>query len=72
MDYLISDRFHTPAGDERYFSEALIRLPHDYICYGPPDYAPAVAPLPLTRQGHVTFGCFNNLAKVTPGDARAQ
>jgi predicted O-linked N-acetylglucosamine transferase (SPINDLY family) len=64
IDYLISDRFHTPAGDERYFSEALTRLPHDYICYGPPDYAPAVAPLPLARQGHVTFGCYNNLAKI--------
>jgi predicted O-linked N-acetylglucosamine transferase (SPINDLY family) len=66
IDYLISDRFHTPPGAERYFSEALIRLPHDYICYGPPDYAPAVAPSPLAHQGHVTFGCFNNLAKVTP------
>jgi protein O-GlcNAc transferase len=66
IDYLISDRFHTPAGAECYFSEALIRLPNDYICYGPPDYAPAVAPLPLARQGQVTFGCFNNLAKVTP------
>ena len=66
IDYLISDRFHTPQGAERYFSEALIRLPHDYICYGPPDYAPAVAPSPLARHGYVTFGCFNNLAKVTP------
>jgi predicted O-linked N-acetylglucosamine transferase (SPINDLY family) len=65
IDYLISDRFHTLAGDERYFSETLIRLSHDYVCYGPPDYAPAVAPLPLTRHGYVTFGCFNNLAKVT-------
>jgi predicted O-linked N-acetylglucosamine transferase (SPINDLY family) len=66
IDYLISDRFHTPVGAERYFSETLIRLPHDYICYGPPDYAPAVAPPPLSREGQVTFGCFNNLAKVTP------
>jgi protein O-GlcNAc transferase len=66
IDYLISDCFHTPAGAERYFSEALIRLPHDYICYAPPEYAPAVAPSPLARHGYVTFGCFNNLAKVTP------
>jgi protein O-GlcNAc transferase len=66
IDYLISDRFHTPAGAERYFSEALIRLPHDYICYAPPEYAPAVTPSPLARHGYVTFGCFNNLAKVTP------
>jgi protein O-GlcNAc transferase len=64
MDYLLSDRFHTPAGSERYFSETLIRLPNDYVCYGPPDYAPAVASPPRQRQGHVTFGCFNNLAKI--------
>jgi protein O-GlcNAc transferase len=66
IDYLISDRFHTPPGAERYFSEALIRLPHDYICYGAPEYAPAVSEPPMLKQGYITFGCFNNLAKVTP------
>ena len=66
MDYLLSDRFHTPAQSERYFSETLIRLPNDYICYGPPDYAPGVASPPHKHQGYVTFGCFNNLAKINP------
>jgi predicted O-linked N-acetylglucosamine transferase (SPINDLY family) len=65
MDYLITDRFHSPEGSERYFSEQLVRMPHDYVCYKPPDYAPAVAPSPFLERGAVTFGCFNNLAKVT-------
>ncbi|MDX1487199.1 MAG: tetratricopeptide repeat protein [Acidiferrobacterales bacterium] len=64
IDYLIADRFHAPEGVERYFSETLIRMPHDYICYGPPVYAPAVAALPALRHGYVTFGCYNNLAKI--------
>jgi protein O-GlcNAc transferase len=64
MDYLLSDRFHTPAESERYFSETLIRMPNDYVCYGPPDYAPAVASPPYQRRGYVTFGCFNNIAKI--------
>jgi protein O-GlcNAc transferase len=64
MDYLLSDRFHTPTGSERYFSETLSRLPNDYVCYAPPDYAPAVALPPCQRRGYVTFGCFNNIAKI--------
>ena len=64
IDYLIADRFHAPEGAERYFSEALIRLPHDYICYEPPAYAPDVSASPSMQRGNVTFGCYNNLAKL--------
>jgi len=66
MDYLLTDRFHTPPGSERYFSEELMLLPHCYNCYAPPEYAPSVTELPAINLGYVTFGCFNNLAKVTP------
>jgi predicted O-linked N-acetylglucosamine transferase (SPINDLY family) len=65
IDYFLSDRFETPPGSEAHFSEAVIRLPDGFHCYGPPDYAPDVAPLPAGANDAVTFGCFNNLAKVT-------
>lgn len=66
MDYLIADRFHVPPGRDEAFVERVIRLPDGYICYTPPEEAPAVAPLPAQDAGHVTFGCFNNLAKIQP------
>ncbi len=44
----------------------MLQLPDGYICYSPPPYAPDVALLPTVSNGYVTFGCFNNLAKVTP------
>ena len=65
IDYLISDRFHTPPGSDRYFSETLVRMPNGYVCYTPPAYAPAVSAPPVVQNGVITFGCFNNLAKVT-------
>ncbi len=66
MDYLIADRFHVPAGSELHFRERIVRLPDGYVCFDPPPDAPAVGPLPASRNGHVTFGCFNNSAKVSP------
>jgi predicted O-linked N-acetylglucosamine transferase (SPINDLY family) len=66
MDYLITDRFHSPEGAEELFSEMLVRLPNGYTCYRPPDYAPPVLELPARANGFVTFGCYNNLSKITP------
>ncbi len=66
MDWFLTDRWETPPGFEPMYSERLLRLPDGYICYSPPPHAPDVVPLPALAKGHVTFGCFNNLAKVTP------
>ncbi len=64
MDYLIADYRHVPEGAEHQYPERVIRLPDGYICYEPPDYAPEAGPLPFERHGFITFGCFNNPAKV--------
>ena len=66
MDWFITDRWETPEGYESFYSERLLRLPNGYVCYSPPAYAPDVERLPALRRGAVTFGCFNNLAKITP------
>jgi predicted O-linked N-acetylglucosamine transferase (SPINDLY family) len=67
MDWMLTDRWETPPGFERFYTERLLRLPDGYVCYAPPPHAPDVAPPPVLANGHVTFGCYNNLAKVTPG-----
>ncbi len=66
MDWFITDRWETPPALERFYTERLLRLEDGYICYSPPPYAPDVGALPARANGHVTFGCFNNLAKITP------
>jgi len=66
IDYILSDAIHTPPGHETSFVEQVIRLDNAYAVYQPPPYAPDVAPLPAPRNGHITFGCFNYLAKIGP------
>ncbi len=64
IDYLLSDRIETPADADHLYTEKLIRLPDDYICFKPPYYTPTVGGLPALRNGYVTFGCFNNVSKI--------
>ncbi|HKM63347.1 MAG TPA: tetratricopeptide repeat protein [Acidisphaera sp.] len=66
MDWMLTDRWETPDGFERFYSERLLRLPDGYVCYAPSPDTPDVAKLPARAAGAVTFGCFNNIAKVTP------
>ncbi len=66
IDYLLADRFEVPPEAEPFIRERVLRMPDGYVCYDPPRAAPAVSPLPALDRGHVTFGCFNNVLKVSP------
>ena len=66
MDWMLTDHWETPPELAYLYTERLLVMPDGYICYSPPPYAPDVSALPALANGHITFGCFNNLAKVTP------
>ena len=67
MDYRITDAYADPPGlTEQYHTETLVRLPHSFLAYAPPADSPEVAALPVLRKGHITFGSFNNAAKIIP------
>ncbi|HTP63146.1 MAG TPA: tetratricopeptide repeat protein [Burkholderiales bacterium] len=65
MDYRITDALADPPGlTERFYAETLVRMPDSLWCYRPDGIAPPVNRLPALGAGHVTFGSFNNFAKV--------
>ena len=65
IDYLIADPNVCPPGEESHFTEAIWRLPETYMCFTPPDIDVDTAPPPALDNGYITFGCFNNLSKMT-------
>lgn len=65
IDYFLTDELCDPPGmTEHLYTEKLVRLPGSFSCYLPPLQFPAVSPPPVVASGVVTFGSFNNFAKV--------
>lgn len=73
MDWWFSDGITDPPGADAYYSERLFRMPTRWLLYRPHSrhplwrYQPAyqVRPTPALQNGYVTFGCCNNLGKLT-------
>jgi protein O-GlcNAc transferase len=67
IDYRIVDTYTDPPGlTDEFYTEKLIRMPESFLCYHPEEDSPEVGPLPLLQAGHITFGSFNIISKVTP------
>src|SRR5439155_8614760 len=70
IDYRMTDAYADPPGEsEEFYVERPLRLPETAWCYRPPAQTPDVAEPPSVRNGFVTFGSFNNLAKLSAGVA---
>ncbi|MEY2930437.1 MAG: hypothetical protein RL033_1186 [Pseudomonadota bacterium] len=63
MDYRIADLHSLPPDAERFFVEKVVRLPRSANCFLPPA-GPAPSPPPCLERGRITFGCYNNPAKI--------
>jgi protein O-GlcNAc transferase len=66
MDYIIADRLVIPESGEEHYTERVLRLPTVYAVYDPPGNASEAGPLPMDKNGFITFGCLNNPLKVGP------
>jgi len=66
MDYRLTDAIADPPGEaDRLHTEKLVRLEHGFLCYQADDTRLEVAEPPCTRRGHVTFGTFNTIKKIS-------
>jgi predicted O-linked N-acetylglucosamine transferase (SPINDLY family) len=64
MDYLLTDAISVPPQDLAHFTEDIVYLPETRLCFTQPAEDVNVAPLPASINGHITFGCFQNLRKI--------
>jgi predicted O-linked N-acetylglucosamine transferase (SPINDLY family) len=64
IDYRITDHRADPDDADDFHTETLIRLPRCFLAFAAPEHAPEIAPPPVLHNDCVTFGSFNNLAKV--------
>jgi protein O-GlcNAc transferase len=66
IQYRITDGLADPLDEpSEWYSERLVRLPRSFLCYGGARFERPPEAAPRHRKGYVTFGSFNNLAKVT-------
>src|SRR5262249_46242656 len=71
MDYRVVDAISDPIGDDPALcSETLVRLPGGFLCYEAAPKTPPVGPLPALAAGHIAFGSFNKINKISDTTVR--
>ncbi len=66
MHYRLTDAVVDPVGEaDALATEKLLRFAPTAWAYEPAPDAPVVGSAPVASNGHVTFGCFNNVAKIS-------
>ncbi len=72
VDYFLTDVYTAPKGEEKFFSEKLLRLPESQICCMRPKSARVYSlPAPVLEAGYLTFGVLARWEKVTDDAIRA-
>lgn len=64
MDYLIADERCCPQGSDQWHTEKIMRLPHSFLCYTPPEVEPSREQPPCLSARPFIFGCFNETPKL--------
>ena len=63
--YRLSDPVADPEGRaDELSTERIVRMPGGFHCFEPPVDLPAIVPTPALNNGYLTFGSFNNQAKI--------
>lgn len=66
MDAFLTDVVQSPSWADADHHERLLRMPHGYVTYTPPiDVPEPAAEPPVKRNGYITFGSLNKLAKLS-------
>lgn len=67
MDYILCDQNIINEQNASQLTEAPLFLPNSWLCYTPPykEAEISISKPPITKNGYITFGSFNNFQKVT-------
>jgi len=65
IDYILCDPHSVRTDEHKFHVEDPWFLPHTRLCLTAPTEWIPVAPLPAIGNGYITFGCFNNLIKMS-------
>jgi protein O-GlcNAc transferase len=65
IDYILVDKVGVPEHLQHQFTETIKYLPETRMCFTAPETTLEVAELPALKNGFITFGCFQTMAKVS-------
>jgi len=67
IDFRLTDRYADPVSiSDANHTETLLRVDGGFLCYTPSSRTPKPSEeSPFEKNGHITFGSFNNLAKIS-------